>query len=210
MLRHLSMIDSGCMLWFPSYMPRSDALFDAPEAPPEDAYIEASPGSTNPIQICRKQLNLTLQQLSEATGVNLQAIHLLEQGCYFPVLPRIEHFFTDHHVITAEELREAYVNFQFHTRFTFGQQHKFDSFTTVGDWDGSTCPFEEFRIQRIRATRTGTAKGLCVQPAVLFRLANNQSKTIPSLLSNALLEAGLSLELLDELSERTRDYYGYR
>jgi len=204
------MIDTGCMLWFPSCMPRSDALFDRPPAPDDAPYIEASPGATNPVQLCRKQLGYTLDQLSKATGVNLQAIHLLEQGCYFPVLPRIEQFFTDRHVITAEELREAYINYQFHQRSVFGESHGIPELSDVGYWDGSTCPFEEFRIQRVKVTRTALAKGLCVQPAVLFRLANNQSKTIPSLLSNALLEAGLSLELLDELSERTADYYGYR
>lgn len=190
-------------------MPRSEAISDA-QAPPDDAYIEESPGSTNPIQICRKQLNLTLQELSNQTGVNLQAIHLLEQGCYYPILPRIEKFFTDHNVIDANELSEAYVNFQFHHRTVFGSQVGMDSFHDVGDWDGSDPPFEVFRTQRLRTTRTGTAKGLCVQPAVLFRLANNQSKTIPVILNNALLESGLSLDLLDELSERTADYYGYR
>ena len=198
------------MIWFHSRMPRSDALFDAQTPPDEDPYIEVDPEHVNPVQLCRKHLGYSLDQLSKATGVNLQAIHLLEQGCYFPVLPRIEEFFVSRNVIAAEELREAYSNWQFHHRTQFGEAVGIERFQDVGDWDGSTCPFEEFRIQRLRVARTAAAKGLCVQPAVLFRLANNQSKTIPSLLSNALLEAGLSLDLLDELAERTRDYYSYR
>jgi len=178
---------------------------------PDDApYIEASPDLLNPIQLCRKEIGFTLEQLSKATGVNLQAIHLLEQGCYYPILPRILEFFVDRDTIDRQDLESAYSTWQFHTRVSFGSAVGMDRFSDVGDWDGSISPFEVFREEKLKVSRTGTAKGLCIQPAVLFRLVKNESKSIPAILCSALLDSGLSLDLLDELNERTRDFYSFR
>lgn len=212
-----SLIDSRCMLWFHPYMPWSEAYSEALEPPADlhldSPYIEASASPLqleNPIRTCRKHLSATLEQFSQLTGVHVQAIHLLEFGCYYPILPRITQFIVDNHIMSVEDLHSAYSNFQFHQRGDFGRRHNFNHLTTVGDWDGDTSPFEEFRSQIIRVTRTALAKGLCVQPAALYRLANNEVKELPSLVQNALSEAGLSLDLVYELNERTREFYSVR
>ena len=190
-------------------MSRSD-----PFEPPLDApYIEASATATqleNPIRTCRKHLSATLEQFSQLTGVHMQAIHLLENGCYYPILPRVVTFIVENQIMSQQDLFDSYALYQFHSRSDFGRQHEFSHLNTVGDWNGSTSPFEEFRSQIVRVTRTALAKGLCVQPAALYRLANNEVKELPTLVQNALQEAGLPLDLVYELNERTREFYAIR
>lgn len=178
--------------------------------PLDDPYIEAPDAFANPIRTCRKALSVTLEQFSQLTGVHLQAIHLLEFGCYTPPLPRVVSYLTEHDIISREDLLDSYSTFQFHSRSTFGRQHNFSSISTVGEWAGETAPFDEFRSQIIKVTRTALAKGLCVQPAALFRLANNQVKELPVLIQSALSEAGLSMDLVYELNDRTREFYAVR
>lgn len=177
---------------------------------PGPLYIEASGAPINPIRLCRQHISATLEQFSTLTGVHLQAIHLLEFGCYYPILPRVASFIVDNNLMSAEDLSDAYSNFQFHQRSDFGRQHNFSHLNTVGDWNGDTSPFEEFRSQVVKVTRTALAKGLCVQPAALYRLANNEVKELPALVQSALSEAGLSLDLVYELNERTREFYSVR
>lgn len=184
------------MLWFHTCMSRSEALFDPLADPDTPPIYTASDAFVNPIRVCRKQLNMTLAQFSEATGVHAQAIHLLENGCYYPVLPRVSSFLSENSIIDPHELQEAYSSFQFHQRSSFGRQYSFSHLNTVGDWNGTQSPFEAFRIQVVRIARTALAKGLCVQPAALFRLANNQVKELPALVQAALSEAGLSMDLV--------------
>jgi DNA-binding XRE family transcriptional regulator len=193
-------------MWSHPYMSWSDPL----EPPPDALYIEASGNPINPIRLCRKHLSATLEQFSQLTGVHLQAIHLLENGCYYPILPRVYNYIIEHNIMSSEDLLSAYSNYQFHQRGDFGRQHNFPHLSTVGDWDGDTSPFEEFRSQIVKVTRTALAKGLCVQPAALYRLANNEVKELPALIQNALQEAGLPLDLVYELNERTREYYSVR
>lgn len=177
---------------------------------PDTPYIEASDHFANPVRTCRKHLKLTLEQFSKLTGVHVQAIHLLENGCYTPILPRISEYLVNNYVIDPVTLQDSYSTFQFHTRATFGRSHNFSSLQQVGEWNGDTSPFEEFRSQCLHVTRTSLAKGLCVQPAALFRLANNQVKELPVLVQNALSEAGLPMDLVYELNDRTREWYSYR
>jgi hypothetical protein len=72
----------------------------------------------------------------------------------------------------------------------------------------SVPPIKAYREFVGCRSRAFFAKGLCVQPAALYKLELGLIKSLPSQLSDALLVAGVGADDVEELDERTKDYYG--
>lgn len=158
----------------------------------------------NPIRRARKQLGMNMREFSEIVGVHYQAILQNESGTYESVLPAVLRFLVQQGYDGQELLRE-YVEFQHLCRTSFGETQIW-SYELLGSASLDRPPILNFR-EALDLSRQGLAKRLCVQPSVLYKLEKGQARRLPEQLEVALREAGMPAEMIDELNERTEEYY---
>ena len=159
--------------------------------------------SGSPVRKARKQLNKTVQQAADGADIHWQAWFMTECGCYNDIPPKIASYLANNGLtIDGEE----------YTEFRKSQQRDFGELFAIGERglppaSLSQPPIRAYREHIGVRSRTSFAKGLCVQPALMYRLENGQVKYLPDQIYQALLVAGLSTEDADELDERTTEYF---
>lgn len=164
--------------------------------------------SDNPVRRARQKTGKSISQAAEEAKINWQTWYLTECGCYDGIPPAILSFFRRRGVVVSQE---EYTWFRNVTQREFGRTH----FTGKGlpPFKSTVPPIEAFRVHCGIARRAPFAKGLCVQVAFLFKLEHGETKHLPRQVYSALLTAGLPVEEVEELDERTVEYYeghGYR
>lgn len=162
---------------------------------------------TNPIRILRTLNHKSLQEWADLCGVHLQTVYLNECGVFPTILPKIKTVCLRKGGQTESELTEAYKKFVLDKRRLFSIEYA-DKVNILPDPDLTKPPFQHYR-QTIgpEFTRMGFAKTICVEPAGLYRLETKPLAQIPGRISEALLQVGMSSDNLEELEERTNEFY---
>lgn len=150
--------------------------------------------------IVRSMAGLTLAQASEEAGCHLQAFFLQEQGVYPHILPAIGEWLKLRGYYLPESEKE-YREFQRQKRVASGEQFGV-SILELGPPEHN--PIVGLRLQLL-LSRMGFAKRFCVHPGMLYRVEGGFSRRLPMQLVEALLEAGLTTLVVDELQARMED-----
>lgn len=160
---------------------------------------------SSPVRVARNRLAKTIDEAADAAGVHWQAWYLTECGVYNDVPPSINSYLRKNDVAIDGA---DYTKWRRSRQREFGERH---SLATIGLPEPSSriCPFLSFR-EWIGISRLELAKSLCVQPAVLYKLETGQSRHLPQQLAEALEVAGLPVELIDELNDRTEEFYEFQ
>jgi DNA-binding XRE family transcriptional regulator len=161
--------------------------------------------ATNPIRVARKERGWTLKEMAAKAGVHVQALYLNECGCYPHVLPSVLRLMV--HVLDRNpaQVEKEYNKFVADKRLTFGGDHALNFYTLDHLGEPRIHPLLAFR-DSLRLSRMGFAKAICVQPTMLYNVENCQARRLPSELLKALKDAGLSRQVLLELSLRYEDW----
>lgn len=158
--------------------------------------------SGNPVRIARFRIGKTVQQAADGAGIKWQAWYMTECGCYNDVPPKIERFLYGlGYLLSSDE----YTDFRKAQQRKFGELFIQDKGLPVASL--AHPPIKVYREHIGVRSRTSFAKGLCIQPALLYKLENGQAKHLPDQIYQALVTAGLTVDQADELDERTREYY---
>lgn len=156
--------------------------------------------SSHPIIRARAEAGLTLAQASAEAGCHLQAFFLQEQGVYPHILPAIGEWIQLRGYYLPEAERE-YREFQRTKRVASGEQFGV-SILELGPPEPN--PIVGFRTQLL-LSRMGFAKRFCLHPGMLYRVEEGISRSLPSQLAEALLEAGVTQTVVDELRDRMEE-----
>ncbi len=159
----------------------------------------------NPIRAARVELGYKLNKFAELCGVHEQALYLNECGVYIDILPAVLEVFVKHGYLQVT-LRTEYREFQKERRAEFALEYNFQDPNIIGPIMLSKAPIVTFRTN-LGLSRQAFAKRLLVQPAILYKLEHGQARHLPQQLVDALEEAGMSSDIIDELNERTEDFY---
>lgn len=158
--------------------------------------------SHNPIRLLRHRLGKTVQAAADEAGIHWQAWYMTECGCYNDVPPKISIYLKGKGYGFSDE---DYQNFRLVQQRIFGEEYLKRKGLPAPTL--AVPPITEFRKYHGIRSRTSFAKGLCVQPALLYKLEHGMVKYLPDQLYQALLQAGLPVEEVEELDNRTTEYY---
>lgn len=161
----------------------------------------------NPVRQARLRLSLTIKAISSRAQVQEQLWYLTECGCYSEIPPSVLSYLIEKE-FSPNFLREGYNAFVSRKRRDFGEKYLHDKFE-LPEPSPRVEPISALRTQ-LGLTRTSFAKDLCIQPAILYKVENAKQRTLSQVIKNALLEAGLELELIRELDMRYGEYYDRR
>lgn len=156
----------------------------------------------NPIREVREQRGMSLDRFSTMLGINLQAVYLNECGVYPHILPVIRKWM-EQEGYDVRSFDEQYFLFQEHTRIQNG--------TVYGAGDiappepGDEHPFTAFR-EELGVSRMGFSKDMCIHPAFLYKLERGEAHGLSSQCKSAMLDAGFTMALVNELDARCREY----
>ena len=161
----------------------------------------------SPLRLARKHLGLSIADFAEVCNVHEQALYLNECGCYSGVLPSVEHVLSGLG-FDLEIIERDYAKFQKEKREAFGTQYGLAVWTVadLGTHRLNKSPVATLR-SRCNISQLGFAKAICVQPAVIYKAEKGKASMLPEQIRDALIEAGLSVQLLEELNERQQEYY---
>jgi hypothetical protein len=166
----------------------------------------ALPLQENPVRVARTLLHRTLVQAASGAGIHWQVWYLTECGCYETIPKKIKNFLNKHDTetrINITELESNYRGYQLGNRKAFGDTFKQYSLSAASLQEN---PFASFRAV-LGITRANCAKRLCVQPAILYKVETGRSRNLPESLLNALKDADLPVELIEELDTRLEEFY---
>lgn len=149
-------------------------------------------------------MHKTLGQAAKESGVHWQLWYLTECGCYAGIPPAIEHYLRRKQIWT-ESIPTGYSEYQVTCRIAFGRKYFNEGFS-LPQPSISRHPVSTLHDQ-LKLSRSQFAKQLCVQPAVLYKSTGNTSRHLPRQLVDALTEAGLPVEVIEELQDRTEEFY---
>ena len=163
--------------------------------------------SASPVRLARKRLGLSLQKLSDSLGVQYQLVYLTECGCYTEIPPVILVFLAKEG-FSVGKLEEDYNKFVQKQRRAFGETY-FPRDFELPDPAASQNPLTLLR-KKLDLNKAAFAKGLCIQPAVLYKIETGQQRTLALQIKVALVEAGLPWVEMKELESRYEEYYDRR
>lgn len=158
--------------------------------------------TANPVRIARKRLGKTVKQIAKEADVHFQAWYLTECGCYNRVPPVILKYLFGKNILISND---EYQKFRQDSQALFGARH----FNGCGlpAFSNTLPPIEAFRLHCGIESRAAFAKGLCVQVALLYKLEHGEVRHLPAQVFQALITAGLPVEEVEELDERTVEFY---
>lgn len=157
----------------------------------------------NPVRVARRSMRKTIEQITKDANVNWQLWYLTECGCYDRIPPVISQYLADNGYFLLEQ---DYFEFQTRQRRRFSERFHPDTINALPSAASEGCPLTVYRLS-LGVARLGLAKGLCVQPAVLWKVEKRHSKCLPAQLHQALLEFGMREENVNELDDRLEEWY---
>lgn len=149
-------------------------------------------------------MHRTLVQCAAASGVHWQVWYLTECGCYEQIPKRIRQYLSHRLAERYDDVEEKYRTYQ-----RISRENARELLQANQELPQSSLTYQPFRAYRetIGVSRAYLAKILCVQPAILYKLESGRSRNLPESLTRALKEAGLPVEIIEELDARTEEYY---
>lgn len=152
----------------------------------------------NPVHTARALRGLTLEEAASDAGCHLQAFFLCEQAVFPDILPVLQTWLADQDV----DVVQAVLDYRHHQ--TEKREAQGEILGLASHELGPPHPQNSFIVFRVSLgmSRMGFAKRFCVHPALLYRLENGQSHSLPDQLIVALREGGLSGRVIKELDFR--------
>lgn len=160
--------------------------------------------AASPIRLARTELHLNIEQLAGQASVHVSALYLNECGCYPNVLPKIAGYLSAHGFV-ERDLQKDYKVFQRSQREEFGRIHDLAGYQLPHP-SLSMAPVESLH-KSLKLSRMSFAKSICVQPALLFKLVKAEFRHLPTQVESALRDASLEESVIEELNERTEEFY---
>lgn len=164
----------------------------------------------NPIKRVRQTNGLSIDKLAKEIGVHSQALYLLECGVYPTILPVVLTYFVNRLDCTQDVLETGYRDWVKRQRYFLREKLDIDK---VAFWKIPTFsmhPFAWFRksLDSIpeAQSRMGFSKTFLVHPASLYSLEKGITKGLPGQLREALLDTGFTVDEIDELDYRCREF----
>lgn len=159
----------------------------------------------NPLRRIRRKNGLTLASMAGRAGVHTQAVYLNECGVYPTILPAISRWL-ERTGYPTRALQDEYLEWQTAHRKASGDKLKVSE-VELGPPDLDVAPLAGL-LEKLGLSRMGFAKMLAVHPALLYKLDRGETFGIGLQVRQALLEAGFSMTLIEELDYRTAEF-GY-
>lgn len=157
----------------------------------------------NPVRKLRQQLGMSLNEMAEEAGLNRFGLLRVESGMYASIPPRVEEFLKKKHPsLDLNVLGIEYKTFQqnYRKKMFEGQQ------LLLPKPNLSRNPVTLFR-EHLEYGATEFMKKLCVNPGVMHKVEGDQAASIPEQLREALSQAGMSDDELEELDFRISERY---
>lgn len=155
----------------------------------------------SPTREIRNRCGMTLKEFGAKLDLNYQTVYLNECAVYESPVERVVQAGVS---IGRFNLAWDYKKFQFAQRAKLGEHFQFYRLGLSALSTPEVNPVYALRT-RLELSRLAFCKALCVHPATVARVENNKSHILGTQLSNALLDAGLSLDLVGEMSYRLND-----
>lgn len=160
----------------------------------------------SPLAELRYRQKLSIQEAADQAGVHYTFWFNTEKGSYNEISKKILKSMTSwREEIDFEKLKEAHRDFISILRQKAGERYKLSEYGH-GSPLVSQNPFIIFR-ESLGLSRAGFGKTFGVQPNVLYRLEHGQSRTLPSQVREALLDAGMNGDAVADLDERVEEFY---
>lgn len=156
----------------------------------------------NPVRRARKKIGKSVEQASKEAGIHWQTWYLTECGCYSAIPPAITGYFRRKDLPV---LNEDYQSFRLASQKEFGFQNLLNK--GLPPFHSGIAPIQAFREHCGIDSRASFAKGLCIQVALMFKLEHGNVRFLPRQVYDALINAGLPVEDVEELNERTQEHY---
>lgn len=155
-----------------------------------------------PIRKRRLDLGYSIKKACEEAGVSWQTWYLTELGCYTEPPPVVLAFFSKFG-LKSQLIKIEYNEWIVARRSKF---HSLHGNLVLPNPNPTKNPVAAL-YESLGYEQTSFAKALCVQPAILYKVANAEQRVLPLQLKNALLEVGLPIAEIEELQERYDEYY---
>ena len=159
--------------------------------------------TSNPIREIRIREGKTLEHFAFECGVTLQAVYLNECGVYPNVLPSILRRLTTYYELQESDLNRDYERFVKQKRLQFNERY---SPYKTPESDCTKSPIQLFR-KLLTLSRVGFAKGICVQPTLLYKVEEAKIDVIPGQIAMALRDIQLPVGEIQEFQERQLEFY---
>lgn len=161
---------------------------------------------SSPIRRERERYYRDLKTFAREIGVQSSVVYFTECGCYSRIPTSIWNALLNKSV-PMWDLDREYHAWQKECREEFGQRFILPSLDVLSNrcWDNSFSPIYQIR-EELGFSRSEFCKGLCVQPATLYRVESDRVREFPIELKQALLHAGVPLDVVRDWDERTRIY----
>lgn len=161
----------------------------------------------NPLKRIRKKEGLTLAALAGRVNIHTQAVYLNECGVYATILPATARWL-DRNGYHSRSLQDEYIEWQSAHRAESGKILKAAEFQ-LGEPSIKISPLSCL-LDDLKLSRMKFAKMLAVHPALLYKLDRGETFGIGLQVKQAMLEAGFSPSLVEELDWRTAEFGYYR
>lgn len=161
--------------------------------------------SLSPLRKARTELwpNKSLDEIVNEVGINYQMWYLTECGCYDSISPRIK-IYLQNGGFDISRLDYSYSEFQREQRASFRERYSDARINLLPVVSGN--PMRDY-WEQFGLSRTAFAKALCIQPATLYKLENLQMRSLSGQLMEALEDAGMTIQNIEELNERIEEAY---
>lgn len=161
---------------------------------------------SSPLRRERERFYRDLKTFARKLGIQPSVVYFTELGCYSRIPTSIWNALLNHDVPMWDLDREYHV-WQRECRETFGKDFILPNLELLSNcpWSNSYSPFYQIR-EALGFSRSEFCKGICVQPATLYRVESDKVKEFPIELKQALLQAGIPLDIVRDWDERTRLY----
>lgn len=157
----------------------------------------------NPVRKLRQQLGMSLNEMAEESGLNRFGLLRVESGMYAAIPPRVEDFLKKKHPsLDLNILGIEYKTFQQNYRKKMFEGQRL----VLPKPNLSKNPVTLFR-EYLEYGTTEFMKKLCVNPGVMYKVEGDMTASMPEQLREALSQAGMSEDELDELGFRISERY---
>lgn len=157
----------------------------------------------SPIRRERTRFYRDLKTFARKLGIQQSVVYYTECGCYSRIPTQIWNAFRSNGV-NIRELEHEYHEWQKKCRREFGERFILP-YLHLLHFDSAYSPLYCVRTS-LGFSRSEFCKGICVQPATLYRVEGRRTKEFPIEVVQAFIHAGIPVEKVREWNDRTRRF----
>lgn len=158
----------------------------------------------SPIRSLRSEQYPDRALLCKKLGISDSVIYFAELACY-PTLPvRLAKLLLPDER-ERKNFQSVYHHFQLDERKLFGFQNSLEEVTRLNLQHAGESPVYAL-CSHLGFSRADLGKGLCLQPSLLYRHDRGMAQSLASEFRVALLQSGISLDVVNYLDDRQRRY----